>query len=59
MKVISRVEVTKEELDAIKKVSNLDCTGHCDDCLLHLSTNFICIKCFARYTLENVEITQE
>ena len=59
MKVINRVEVSKEELDAILKVSNLDCSGHCDDCPLHLSNNFTCIKCFAKYTLENVDVTLE
>ena len=59
MKVINKVEVPKEELEAIKKVSNLECSGSCNSCPLHLSSTFGCIKTFTRYTLQNVNITVE
>ena len=53
MKVVSKVEATKEELGYIAKVRDLDCDAinNCEECPLYLGKGHGCIKSVARETL--------
>lgn len=60
MRVISRVVVSKEELDFIDKISKLDCDEirNCSMCPLYLGPVKYCIKRVAKETL-NRDVTVE
>ena len=56
MKVISKVEATKEELGYIAKVRDLNCDAinNCEECPLYLGRSRGCIKSVARETLSKL-----
>lgn len=56
MRVVTRVEVTKEELGYIAKIRDLDCgdIDNCEKCPLYLGRNRGCIKGVARESLSNL-----